>query len=130
MVILGLYISPTYSQDITAIKKPDENPAFDENSINKDYIAVPIYNKSEFTFTTGYDYSSGKFNLPANTNISYIPYSLKYSTESWSFKASSGYISFAAPKNVITAVEGAPLVTDVMLTGTDRFVSSRKRWFW
>lgn len=102
---------------------------FDQSSIEEDYESVALYNDREFIFSTGYDYSSGKFNLPTNTNISYIPYSLKYTEGSLSFRASSGYISFASPRNVVTAVEGTPLVTDVDLTVGERQRSSRKSGF-
>ncbi|HRW30716.1 MAG TPA: transporter, partial [Emcibacteraceae bacterium] len=70
-----------------------------------------------------------KFNLPANTNISYIPYSLQYETGQWEFKINSGYITFAAPKNVVPVIEGAPLVTDVDLSPTDRYRNPRKDGF-
>lgn len=126
---LSLWASPVFAQDIGNRDGQTPSPVFNESTVDDDYVAVSVYHNRELTFTTGYDYSSGKFNLPANTNISYIPYSLKYSTGSWSFKANSGYISFAAPRNVITAVEGAPLVTDVALSPTDRTRNSRKDGF-
>ena len=120
------------AQDVseaTAEIDENNNSRFDVNTIEEDYISVPLFKEREFTFTSGYDYSSGKFNLPTSTNISYIPYSLKYTEGPWSFRASSGYISFAGPKNLITAVEGAPLVTDVELSPADRGRTTRKSGF-
>ncbi|MBT6031485.1 MAG: hypothetical protein HOH19_02840, partial [Kordiimonadaceae bacterium] len=111
--------------------KIDENESsvFNQDSIEDDYFSVPLFEDGEITFTTGYDYSSGKFNLPSSTNISYVPYSLKYSKGPWSVRASSGYISFASPRNVITAVEGAPLVTDVNLTPSELNNNNRRSGF-
>lgn len=106
-----------------------EEQSFDQASIEEDYESVPLINTREVTFTTGYDYSSGKFNLPVNTNISYVPYSLKYSEGSWSFRASSGYISFAGPRNIITADDGASILTDVDLTPTEERLVRRKSGF-
>ena len=118
-----------FSQD-TAIESDGEVPqTFDQNTIDDDYESISLFDDEEWILTTGYDYSSGKFNLPANTNISYIPYSLRYNRGSWSLRASSGFITFAAPKNVITAVEGAPLVTDVDLNVNDRLQNSRRSGF-
>lgn len=127
--LLTLWAVPVLAQDIGNRDGQTPSPVFNENTIDDDYVSVSVYQDREVTFTTGYDYSSGKFNLPASTNISYIPYSLKYSTGSWSFKANSGYITFAAPRNVITAIEGAPLVTDVTLSPTDRYRNPRKDGF-
>lgn len=121
-----LCTTPSYAQQI---KEKPSNNNFDDKSIEQDYLSVPIYKDREVTFLTGYDYSSGQFNLPASTNISYIPYSLKYATGPWSFRVNSGYISFASPKNVITAVEGAPLVTDVDLTFTEQRSNQRRQGF-
>lgn len=121
-----LWTAPTYGQQAD---NSSNNDAFDEKTIEQNYVSVPVYKDREVTFITGYDYSSGQFNLPVSTNISYIPYSLKYAAGPWSFRVNSGYISFAAPKNVITAVEGAPLVTDVDLTATEQRRNQRRQGF-
>lgn len=118
--------SPSIGRDSNAVIPTND---FDQNSIEEDYESVALFNDREFIFSTGYDYSSGKFNLPANTNISYIPYSLKYTEGNVSFRASSGYITFASPRNVVTAIDGAPLVTDVELTDDERRRNSRKSGF-
>ncbi|MEZ5759312.1 MAG: hypothetical protein R3D86_13915 [Emcibacteraceae bacterium] len=129
--ILALSVLPSsvYSQDFSDENEDTQARTYDRKTIEDDYTSVPVYKDRQITFTTGYDYSSGKFNLPANTNISYIPYSLQYETGKWEFKINSGYISFAAPKNVVPVIEGAPLVTDVDLTPTDRYRNPRKDGF-
>lgn len=126
----SLIFAPALAQEVPSQNRPTtQTPSYDEQSIEEDYETIPLIEATEWIFTTGYDYSSGQFNLPASTNISYIPYSLRYNDGQWSFRASSGYISFAGPRNVITAVEGAPLVTDVELSQNDRRRSPRKSGF-
>lgn len=129
MYLLAMLASPAHSQSTISNDMEENSSSFDEKSFEEDYESVPLYKDREFTLLTGFDHSSGKFNLPTTTNISYVPYSLRFTTGSWSFRASSGYISFAAPKNVITAVEGAPLVTDVDLTADERRQIRRKDGF-
>ena len=124
-----LIANNAYSQTTTTDNPVSSQQDFDERSIENDYEAVPLYGGDEWIITTGYDYSSGQFNLPASTNISYIPYSIKYNTGSWSFRASSGYISIASPPNVITAVEGGPLLTDIELDPVELRRNPRKSGF-
>jgi len=124
--IFGAILSITpyaYAQDTGS------DQSFDAASIEDDYVSVPLVEENVVTFTTGYDYSSGKFNLPRSTNISYVPYALKYEMDNLTFRASSGYISFAGPKNIITADSGAPLVTDIALSANESLISSRKSGF-
>ncbi|MDG1996639.1 MAG: hypothetical protein P8J14_09100 [Emcibacteraceae bacterium] len=119
-----LFITPfAHAQDTAS------DQSFDAATIEDDYVSVPLVEENVLTFTTGYDYSSGKFNLPRNTNISYVPYALKYEFYNLTFRASSGYISFAGPRNVITADNGAPLVTDIALSDVESLTSRRKSGF-
>lgn len=129
LYLLTILASPAYSQNTVAYDESENTSSFDDKTFEEDYESVSLYKDREFTLLTGFDHSSGKFNLPTTTNISYMPYSLRFTTGSWSFRASSGYISFAAPKNVITAIEGAPLVTDVDLTADEQRQIRRKDGF-
>ncbi|MBT5073261.1 MAG: hypothetical protein HOJ34_07990 [Kordiimonadaceae bacterium] len=122
-------VSPSYAQNKAPNDDNDATPSFDDKSFEEDYESVPLYSDRDITFITGYDHSSGKFNLPTTTNISYVPYSLRYRIGKLGFRASSGYISFAAPRNVVTAVEGTPLVTDVRLSDKDKLQTRRKNGF-
>lgn len=121
-------VGETQAQDTNDVLTPESSP-INIDTIDDDYVSVPLVKDREITFTTGYDYSSGKFNLPTSTNISYIPYSLKYASNDWTFRASSGYISFAGPKNIVTADDGVPLVTDIDLTYDEARTSHRKSGF-
>ncbi len=129
IALVAFHNSPALSQSAPAMPDVEQPQTYDADSIADDYEAVPLYDEEEWIITTGYDYSSGQFNLPANTNISYIPYSLRYNTGPWSFRASSGYISFASPRNVITALDGVPLVTDVELDFNEQRRNSRRSGF-
>lgn len=123
----SLLFTPLMAQEVPSQTRPTPpNQTYDEQTIEENYEAIPLLEATEWIFTTGYDYSSGQFNLPAKTNISYIPYSIRYNDGQWSFRASSGYISLAGPRNVITAIEGAPLLTDVELDDSDRYSRPRK----
>ena len=130
LIISTFIYNSAFAQEVpTNTRREAPKPNYDQKSIEENYESIPLLEAKEWIFTTGYDYSSGQFNLPRSTNISYIPYSLRYNDGQWSFRASSGYISFAAPKNVITALEGAPLVTDVELDDDDRYSRPRKSGF-
>lgn len=122
-------LSPVEAQENLPSDDQSAPDPYDQESIEDNYTVVPLIKGREITFTTGFDYSSGKFNLPTSTNISYVPYSLKYTEGPYSFRASSGYISFASPRNVVTAVEGTPLITDVILTPNEQRSSLRKSGF-
>lgn len=124
--VVALTFTPSaFSQDV---KNDDStsNEKFNPQTIEDDYVSVPLLEDDTVTLITGYDYSSGRFNLPTSTNISYVPYAAKYETGDWTLRASSGYISFAGPRNVITDENGAPLLTDVDLT-TEEARRSRRR---
>jgi hypothetical protein len=119
---------PVYAQNIES-DDSTSNETFNPQTIEDDYVSVPLIDNDSFTLITGYDYSSGKFNLPTSTNISYVPYSLRYETGDWTLRASSGYISFVGPRNVITDDNGAPLLTDIDLTDAEARTSRRKSGF-
>lgn len=130
LLVSSIFVTQSFAQQIPAQNRSDVPVGpYDDQSIEEDYESIPLFEASEWVFTTGFDYSSGQFNLPAKTNISYIPYSIRYSDGPWSFRASSGYISFAGPRNIITAVEGAPLVTDIELEEVDEYRRPRKSGF-
>lgn len=128
LIIAGFYSSSAYSQ-ATDENIGDNNEQFNPQTIEDDYVSVPLLDDDTVTLVTGYDYSSGKFNLPTSTNISYVPYAIKYETGDWTLRASSGYISFAGPRNIITDDNGAPLITDIDLTPGEARQSRRKSGF-
>lgn len=125
-IITGMLIFSTSSVMALGQEATEKN---NDNFDPDNYVSIPLIEEDAITFTTGYDYSSGRFNLPVNTNISYVPYSLKYEKKNWTFRASSGYISFAAPDNIITDENGAPLVTNIDDESFDANINSRRSGF-
>jgi hypothetical protein len=123
---MTLFIGISYGQE-TPVRRGAN--AYDAKSIEENYTPVSVYNDREFTLTSGFDYSSGKFNLPTSTNIIYVPYAIKYKTGPVTFRASSGYINLTGPKNVVTATDGVPLLTNIDLTEPDNRVNRKKNGF-
>lgn len=58
----------------------------------------------EFSFTTGLDYSSGKYGGTQSTDILYIPFAGKYETGPWAFKLTVPYIRITGPGGVLRDV--------------------------
>jgi hypothetical protein len=58
----------------------------------------------DFSFTTGLDYSSGKYGGAQSTDILYIPFIGKYETGPWSFKLTVPYIRITGPGGVVRDV--------------------------
>ncbi|KAF0205770.1 MAG: hypothetical protein FD173_715 [Gallionellaceae bacterium] len=54
-----------------------------------------------YSLSSGLDYSSGKYGGPTATEVTYIPVTGKYETESWILKLTVPYISITGPGNVI-----------------------------
>lgn len=58
----------------------------------------------EFSFTTGFDYSSGDYGDETDTDISAIPLVAKYQSDRWTFKATIPYIQIKGPGDVIPSI--------------------------
>lgn len=64
----------------------------------------------QFSLSTGFDYSSGKYGGDVSTDILYVPVIAKYETEQWSLKLTVPYIRITGPGNVVRdvgAIKGA-----------------------
>jgi hypothetical protein len=59
---------------------------------------------TNFTLTTGLDYSSGDYGDDSDTDITSIPIIAKYELERWSFKLTIPYISIKGPGDVIPSI--------------------------
>lgn len=57
------------------------------------------------TLATGFDYTSGKYGTPQETQILYVPFIAKYDTGPWALKATVPYIRITGPGNVLGAGE-------------------------
>lgn len=54
-----------------------------------------------YSLSSGVDYSSGKYGEPTATEVTYVPFTGRYETDSWIFKLTVPYISITGPGNVI-----------------------------
>lgn len=54
-----------------------------------------------YSLSSGLDYSSGKYGGPTATEVTYIPFTGKFESESWILKLTVPYISITGPGNVI-----------------------------
>lgn len=63
-------------------------------------------NDQTITFSTGFDYSSGSYGLSKDTDILYIPFTLKYKNFPWKFKLTVPYVRIKGPGGVIAGADG------------------------
>jgi hypothetical protein len=61
---------------------------------------------------TGLDYSAGKYGEATDTEILYVPVSVKYETGPWAFRATTSYIHMHGPANVVGGGEAGALVAN------------------
>lgn len=85
-------------------------PDRDKNSISMTRIgrpflifllATPIAQAEEsFTFSSGIDFSRGKYGANSKTETVSIPFSAKFETDHWTLRASVPYVESTGPSNV------------------------------
>lgn len=66
--------------------------------------ALPAAAEPGFSFTTGLDYSTGKYGAATSTDILYIPFTGKYEADKYSFKLTVPYLQITGPGNVVRDV--------------------------
>lgn len=64
------------------------------------FIAPAHAEEGRYSVSSGVDYSSGDYGATLDTDIVYVPLSLKYKTDRWSTKLTVPYISIKGPGNV------------------------------
>jgi len=62
--------------------------------------APAVAGDSNFSLTTGLDYSSGKYGGTQSTDILYIPLTGRYETGRWAFQLTVPYVRITGPGNV------------------------------
>ncbi len=67
-------------------------------------IAFPVWAEDQFSLSTGFDYSTGKYGNANSTNILYVPVTAKYETGDLTLKLTVPYISISGPGGVIRGV--------------------------
>ncbi len=63
--------------------------------------ALPALADDQFSLTTGFDYSSGKYGNATATDILYVPVIGQYEMDKWTFKLTVPYISVTGPGGVV-----------------------------
>ncbi len=84
------------------------------------FIGIPFAraeNWEALKIFSGFDYSSGKYGETTNTDILYLPVSVKYETGPWALRATTSYIHIRGPANVVGGGEVGSVVTNVASTG-------------
>ncbi len=64
-------------------------------------ISVPVLADDQFSMTTGFDYSTGKYGNAVSTNITYVPLIAQYETDDLTLKLTVPYISVTGPGGVV-----------------------------
>jgi hypothetical protein len=70
-----------------------------------------------WSFSTGFDYSSGDFGQTTRTDILYVPLDLKYEKDPWALRLTLPYIEITGPRSVIGGGPGGPVVVSGGGTG-------------
>jgi len=72
-------------------------------------ISVPAIAEEQFSMSTGFDYSTGKYGTATSTDILYIPVIGKYQSDSLTFKLTVPYLSVTGTGNVVPGVGPLPM---------------------
>jgi hypothetical protein len=59
-----------------------------------------VADAQQWTATTGFDYSTGKYGESSSTDIFYVPLIGRYEMDAWTFKATIPYLHIDGPGNV------------------------------
>jgi hypothetical protein len=70
---------------------------------------LPCHAESSLTFSTGIDFSTGKYGASTSTDTLYMPFGVKYETGDWTLRATVPYVESTGPSNVSGA--GADRIT-------------------
>ncbi len=84
----------------------------DIDLILRDYHVISLENQSELSLHVGFDYTQGDYGNLTKTKMIYMPISLNYTVEAWSFRVSSGYVRVTGEDNIMPGTGFATLLTD------------------
>ncbi|MBS1143444.1 MAG: hypothetical protein H6R14_850 [Proteobacteria bacterium] len=63
-------------------------------------IALPSHADNSLSFSTGLDFSTGKYGATESTDTLYMPFGIKYETDDWTFRATIPYVESTGPSTV------------------------------
>ncbi|MCF6215615.1 MAG: hypothetical protein L3J58_05515 [Emcibacter sp.] len=84
----------------------------DIDLILRDYHVIALESQSEVSLHVGFDYTQGDYGNLTKTKMIYMPISLNYTVEAWSFRVSSGYVRVTGEDNIMPGTGFATLLTD------------------
>ena len=93
----------------TLFAQGDARPGVDAGNEEVERVAlerVPDDSFSRLTVSTGAEYSSGDFGDDQDTDILYVPLSLKYETDHWFARITVPYIRIEGPGDVVGGTQG------------------------
>lgn len=67
-------------------------------------ISIPVLAEEQFSVSTGFDFSSGKYGNATSTDILYIPVTGKYDSDNMTLKLTVPYIRITGPGGVVQGV--------------------------
>ena len=69
-------------------------------------LAAPAVAQPRITFATGVDYSSGDYGQAMDTEVVAVPFTVRFTNEDWSLRASVPYLEITGPADVADIEEG------------------------
>lgn len=63
-------------------------------------IVLPSHADNGLSFSTGIDYSTGKYGDTESTDTLFMPFGIKYETDDWTFRATIPYVESTGPSSV------------------------------
>lgn len=72
-------------------------------------ISAPAIAEDQFSMSTGFDYSTGKYGTATSTDILYIPVTGKYESDSLTLKLTVPYIRVTGTGNVVRGIGPMPI---------------------
>ena len=79
-------------------------------TLSFNHAAFAASDDQRLTLSTGFDRSSGKYGSDQSTDITYVPFALKYEGKSATLKLTVPYLRITGPANVVGGIDSSPIV--------------------
>jgi hypothetical protein len=70
------------------------------------FLATNVQAQSSFQFSTGLNYSSGDYGETTSSEVLVVPFSFRFKTANWAFRASIPYVTLNGPADSIVIDDG------------------------